>query len=69
MDNGSPYVLVLNWPADTYGIHHICISPYNLQSNGVVERHHLDVREELVKACEGEASQWSEVTPSVFWAE
>ena len=68
-DNGSPYVLALNWLADTYGIRHIRISPYNSQSNGVVERRHLDVREALVKACEGEASRWSEVAPSVFWAE
>ena len=69
MDNGSPYVLALNWLADTYGIRHIHISPYNLQSNGVVERRHLDVRKALVKACEGEASRWSEAAPSVFWAE
>ena len=40
-DNGSPYVLALDWLVDKYWIHHIRISPYNVQSNGVVERHHI----------------------------
>ncbi|KIK18403.1 hypothetical protein PISMIDRAFT_14386 [Pisolithus microcarpus 441] len=68
-DNGAPYVLALDWLSKTYGIRHICISPYNSQVNGVVERRHFDVREAMVKSCEGEVSKWSEVAPTVFWAE
>ena len=68
-DNGSPYVLALDWLVDKYRICHIHISPYNTQSNGVVERRHLDVHKALVKSCAGEANWWPEVAPSVFWAE
>ncbi|KIK12763.1 hypothetical protein PISMIDRAFT_18496 [Pisolithus microcarpus 441] len=68
-DSGAPYVLALDWLSKTYGIRHIHISPYNLQANGVVERQHFDVREAMVKSCEGEVSKWSEVAPTVFWAE
>ena len=68
-DNGSPYVLALDWLAEKYGIRHIRISPYNAQSNGVVERRHRDVREALMKSCAGEATRWSEFAHSVFWAE
>jgi len=69
MDNGSPYVLALDWLAEKYGIRHIRISPYNVQSNGIMERRHLDVREALMKSCAGEATRWSEAAPSIFWAE
>ncbi|KIK21675.1 hypothetical protein PISMIDRAFT_12166 [Pisolithus microcarpus 441] len=68
-DNGAPYVLALDWLSKTYGIRHIHISPYNLQANSVIEWWHFDVREAMVKSCEGEALKWSEVAPMVFWAE
>jgi hypothetical protein len=44
-DNGPAFVEALNWLAEQYGIHHIRISPYNSQANGIVEHCHLDVRE------------------------
>ncbi|KIN96984.1 hypothetical protein M404DRAFT_94934, partial [Pisolithus tinctorius Marx 270] len=68
-DNGSPYILALDWLSKTFGIRHIRISPYNSQANRVVECQHFDVREALVKSCGGEASKWSEVAPAVFRAE
>jgi hypothetical protein len=43
-DNDPAFVEALNWLAEQYGIHHIRISPYNSQANGIVERRHLDVR-------------------------
>jgi hypothetical protein len=46
-DNGPAFVEALNWLAEQYGIHHICISPYNSQANGIVERRCLDVRKRL----------------------
>jgi hypothetical protein len=53
-DNGPASVEALNWLAEQYGIHHICILPYNSQANGIVERHHLEVREAIMKVCDGE---------------
>lgn len=54
--------------AAKYQINHICISPYNSQANGIVERRHLDVREALVKASEGQEQHWTIAAPTVFWA-
>ena len=55
-DNGTAYVTALDWLAERYGIHHICISPYNSQANGIVERQHCTVRESIFKACDGNDS-------------
>ncbi|EKM74527.1 hypothetical protein AGABI1DRAFT_17180, partial [Agaricus bisporus var. burnettii JB137-S8] len=52
-----------------YKVNHIRISPYNSQANGIVKRRHLDVREALVKASEGEEQHWTTAAPGVFWAE
>ena len=38
MDNGTPYIATLEVLQHRYGINHICISPYNSQANGIVER-------------------------------
>jgi hypothetical protein len=43
------YVQALDILADWYGIRHIQISPHNLQANSVVEQHHYDVREAIIK--------------------
>jgi hypothetical protein len=55
--------------AEQYGIHHIRISPYNSQANGIVEHRHLDVREAIMKVCDGEERKWLTATHAVFWAE
>jgi hypothetical protein len=68
-DNGKPFLEALNWLANKYGITHIRISPYNSQANGPVERRHLDVREAIMKTCDGEEHKWYTVVHSVFWAE
>jgi hypothetical protein len=68
-DNGPAFVEALNWLAEQYRIHHICISPYNSQANGIVERCHLDVREAIMKVCDGEERKWLTATCAVFWAE
>jgi hypothetical protein len=52
-----------------YGIHLIHVSPYNSQANGIVERRHRDVREAIIKTCEGDETHWSQVVHSVLWAE
>ena len=52
-DNGPTFVQALDILADRYGIRHICISPYNSQANGVVERRHYDVQEAIVKSSRG----------------
>jgi hypothetical protein len=52
---------------EQYGIHHICISPYNSQANGIVDRCHLDIREAIMKVCDGEERKWLTATHTVFW--
>jgi len=67
-DNGTPYITALDWLTDRYGICHICISPYNSCTNGIVERQHRTIRDSLVKACEGDDSKWLTCATHVFWA-
>jgi hypothetical protein len=55
--------------AERYKIHHICISPYNSQANGIIKRRHYNVREALVKTLEATGLGWVDVAPLVFWAE
>lgn len=52
-DNGTPYVQALDILATQYGICHIQISPYNSQVNGVVEWHHYNVWEAIIKSTLG----------------
>jgi hypothetical protein len=66
---GLAFVEALNWLAEQYSIHHIRISPYNSQANGIVECHHLDVREAIMKVCDGEEQKWPTAMHAVFWAE
>ena len=68
-DNGQPYINALEILSKRYGINHIRISGYNSRANGIVESKHFDVREAIVKTCEGNLSRWREVLPQVFWAE
>jgi hypothetical protein len=68
-DNGPAFVEALNWLAKLYGIHHIHISLYNSQVNGIVKRRHLDVREAIIKVCNGEERKWPTATHAIFWAE
>jgi hypothetical protein len=68
-DNGLAFVEALNWLAEQYGIHHICISPYNSQANGIVKCCHLDVREAIMKVCDGEETKWPTAMHTIFWVE
>jgi hypothetical protein len=68
-DNGLAFIEALNWLAEQYGIHHIRISPYNSQANRIVEHHHLDVREAIMKVCDGEERKWPTATHAIFWVE
>ena len=67
-DNGPAFVQALDVLADQYNIQHICISPYNSQANGVVERCHLDVWEAIIKSTLGAEFRWHTAAHSVFWA-
>jgi hypothetical protein len=68
-DNGLAFIEALNWLAEQYGIHHIRISPYNSQANGIVEHRHLDVWEAIMKVCNREERKWPTAMHTVFWAE
>ncbi|KXN91893.1 hypothetical protein AN958_11195 [Leucoagaricus sp. SymC.cos] len=47
------FVAAIDYLKEKYGIQHICISPYNSQSNSAVERTHCMIQDALVKACNG----------------
>ena len=68
-DNGTPFVAALDWLANKYHIRHIRISPYNSKVNGIVERSHRTIRDSLVKACDGDITQWPNHAAHVFWAD
>ena len=68
-DNGPAFIEVLCILASRYNVHHIRISPYNSQANGVVEWRHYNVRKAIVKSCKGVESHWPHTIHSVFWAE
>ena len=57
-DNGPSFSKEFSELLEKYGIHHIRISPYNSQANGVVECGHYNIREALVKLCKGDLSKW-----------
>ena len=42
-DNGPTFVAVVGYLSKKYGIHHIRISPYNSQANGIVEHKHFNI--------------------------
>jgi len=68
-DNAPVYKITVDELARKYGIHPIHVSPYNSQANGIVERQHRDVREAIIKTCEGDETRWNQVVHSVFWVE
>ncbi len=63
MDNGPTFL------AAQYNIHHITISAYNSQAQGVIEQRHHGFRESLFKALRGVENRWSQVAHAVIWAE
>ena len=52
-----------------HGIPQVRISAYNSKANGVVERGHFDIRESIVKACDGKISHWPEKVHNAFFAD
>jgi len=68
-DNVPTYKLATDSLAARYGIHPICVSPYNSQVNGLVEHCHHNVWEAIMKKCEGDETCWYQVAHSAFWAE
>ena len=68
-DNAKPYIGAVDLLAERYKINHIRITGYNSQANGVIESKHYDVREAIMKTCQGDEKQWRSVLPQVLWAE
>ena len=69
MDNGGPYRVAVEWLVKKYGIRGIRIFPYNLKTNGRIERPHWDVRQMLYKATDGNPSKWFWFFHHVMWAD
>jgi len=68
-DNGSSLEGEFSRLVKKYNIHHIRISPYNSQANGVVERGHFILREALVKMCNGNMTKWPSLLPAAVYAD
>ena len=68
-DNGSEVKGATEELLRRHGIPQIRISPYNSQANGVVERGHFTIREAIIKACDGNASQWPDLVHHAFFAD
>jgi transposase InsO family protein len=68
-DNGPAWIKALKWLTKRYNIHHIRISPYNSQANGLVERAHRSIRDALVKVSDDDLTDWDEHAPYVFWSD
>jgi len=68
-DNEPTYIQALELLANWYGIRHIWISPYNSQANSMVQWHHFDVQEAIIKSTQGGETHWSSSAHLVFWAE
>ncbi len=68
-DNGGPWVTVIQWLSDKYGITSIKITPYNSQVNGKIERGHWDIRQSLFKATSGNPKKWFYFLLHVLWAD
>jgi hypothetical protein len=68
-DNGTPLIAALDYIGARYHIHHIRISGYNSRANGLVESKHFDVREAIMKTCDGNESKWRDALAPVLWAE
>ena len=68
-DNGPSFSKEFAELMKQYGLHHIKISPYNSQANGVVERGHYNIREALVKLCDGDLSRWPSMVDAACHAD
>jgi hypothetical protein len=68
-DNAPVLLAAVEFLRTRYHVHPITISPYNHQAAGLIERRHREVREAIMKTCEGDESKWPAAAPSVFWAE
>lgn len=68
-DNGPSFGQEFSQLLEQYGIRHIKISPYNSQANGVVERGHYNIREALIKLCDGDLSQWPLMVSAATYAD
>jgi hypothetical protein len=68
-DNGPSFSGEFSRLLQQYGIPKIKISPYNSQANRVVEQGHYNIREAIVKLCDGNLLQWPLMVPAAVYAD
>ena len=68
-DNGPEIKAAFQELMCRYDIPHIRISAYNSKANGVVEHGHFILRESIIKACEGNISQWPDYVYHAFFTD
>ena len=68
-DNGPSLMGEFAQLVQKFNVHHIKISPYNSQANGVVERGHFNLREALVKMCGGRIKDWPKLLSAAIYAD
>ncbi len=68
-DNSRPWVAVIQWLSDKYGITSIKITFYNLQVNRNFERGHWNLHQSLFKVTSGNSKKWFYFWLHVVWAD
>jgi len=68
-DNGPEMKESFQRKLERLGIPQIPITPYNHHANGVVERGHFTLREAIIKACEGDITQWPSLVQAAVFAD
>ena len=68
-DNGPSMMGEFAQIIKKFNIHQIKISAYNSQANGVVERGHYNLREAIVKMCNGKMNEWPNVLQAAIYAD
>ena len=68
-DNGPSLMGEFAQIVQKFNIHHIKISAYNSQANGVVERGHFNLREAIVKMCGKRIKDWPSILPAAVYAD
>ena len=68
-DNGPSLMGEFAQIVQKFNVCHIKISPYNSQANGVVERGHYNLREAIVKLCNGRLRDWPSFLSAAVYAD
>lgn len=68
-DNGKEVEGAFTILMNLYHLPRVQISAYNSQANGVVERGHFNIRQSILKTCDGDTLKWPKYVKHAFFAD